>query len=226
MPSRIGQTFLRKFTSSWHFDIFYIWAVILPRQYSLSFPHCQTSRKNGRRLDNTRLNRYAVRCFCYNVTMQLKLRRRHFRCHGLWPTCILIVKSGNFWWNLFQVFAVNICPHNHQYHHPWSDGGTFSKSLKCFNSFPIHLHLNPFCRIFFSNDFNSNKLCVLFMSITILMFETTCHKGNRPCTMRTMCTLMQLFRWTRKLLQRSASERLSQPLRKSHQSQFYIFCPG
>ena len=87
---------------------------------------------------------------------------------------------------IYSKFLRSICPHNHQSHHPWSDGGTFSKSLKCFNSFPIHLHLNPFCRIFFSNDFNSNKLCVLFMSITILMYETTCHNGNPPCTICTM----------------------------------------
>ena len=103
-----GKLLSQEILTSWHFCVFQIQAVILTRQYSLSLPHGKTSRQNGHRPDNTRLNQYAGQCFCYNATMQLKLRRRHFRCHGLWPTCILIVKSGNFWWNLFQVFAVNL----------------------------------------------------------------------------------------------------------------------
>ena len=93
------------------------------------------------------------------------------------------------------------------------------KPLQCFNSFPIHLHLNIFFHIF-RQWF---QLQQTMSSVSQSSYKQYDIKGFPPCT---MCTLMQLFRWSRKYLPRSASERISQPLQKSHQSQFYIFCPG
>ena len=93
------------------------------------------------------------------------------------------------------------------------------KPLQCFNSFPIHLHLNIFFHIF-RQWFQLQQTMSSVSQSSYKQFDI---KGFPPCT---TCTLMQLFRWTRKYLQRSASERISQPLQKSHQSQFYIFCPG
>ena len=101
----------------------------------------------------------------------------------------------------------------------WWDVLKVFKRLQCFKSFPIHLHLNPFCHIF-RQWF---QLQQTMSSVSQSSYKQYDIKGFPPWT---MCTLMQLFRWTRKYLQRSASERISQPLQKSHQSQFYIFCPG
>ena len=87
---------------------------------------------------------------------------------------------------IYSKFLRSICFHNHQSHHPWSDSGTFLKSLQCFNSFPTCFHLSPFCRIFVYNDFNSkNSIHVNHNHLTDRIHDT---KGLPPAQCAHLCS--------------------------------------
>ena len=129
--------------------------MILPRQHSLSFPHCKTSRKNGHRLDNITLNRYAgLLSQCYDATEATPAAFSMSRfVTNMYPHCHI--------WQFLMKFIPSFCDQSALIiiNPIIADQMVrlFLKSLQCFNSFPTCFHLSPFCRIFVYNDFNSKN---------------------------------------------------------------------